>query len=395
LLAPLPSAPCVDDGAGGTGRGVMARGWNAMIDLGIFTVPLIGALSVFLVAFFTGDNISFDSIATPADMQWNGYDSNVVTRMLLDELRELNEDAVSEAVGLEVDSSYVDQSIGQYADYFGIGKLVDTTRNLVGANKYYVSSEIADANGKIVYTARLFTPESDQPVNTVKIEGDPANPQPMLAKAALELLTTINPYIVALHYFKEESREKQWAYPKTREFLRQSIETPPPEDNYLAYDLIGRMHRRRAEEDKTLTPEQRHDELVIAIESCNAALRQKPDFLYSNFTLAVVYSELEDYANSDKYFDAVVRIDPNFLPAREHWARVLVKRGRLREAVFQYVAAVEIAPSDAEMRNKLADLYFKLNYADAAMAQWEAAQYLDPSNGQVRDHLKNFGTPAQ
>jgi len=91
----------------------------------------------------------------------------------------------------------------------------------------------------------------------------------------------------------------------------------------------------------------------------------------------------------------VVRIDPNFLPAREHWARVLVKRGRLREAVFQYVAAVEIAPSDAEMRNKLADLYFKLNYADAAMAQWEAAQYLDPSNGQVRDHLKNFGTPAQ
>ena len=87
-----------------------------MIDLGIFTVPLIGALSVFLVAFFTGDTISFDDIPTPADMQWNGYDSHVVTRLLMDDLREINEDAQSEAIGLAVDNSYVDQSLGQYAE---------------------------------------------------------------------------------------------------------------------------------------------------------------------------------------------------------------------------------------------------------------------------------------
>ena len=241
----------------------------------------------------------------------------------------------------------------------------------------------------------MFTPKSDEPVNTVKIEGDPADPAPMLSKAAVELLTTINPYIVALHYFKEESREKQWEYPKTRELLRAHIETPPPQNDYLAYDLIGRMHRRRAEEDKTLTPEQQRQELLIAIDSCNAALRQKPDFLYSNFTLAVVYAELGDYANSDKYFDAVVRIDPNFLPGRQHWAKTLIKRNLLRDAVYQYVAAVEIAPDDPLLRDKLAELYFKLNHADAAMAQWAVALYLDPSNGQVRDHLKNFGTPAQ
>jgi hypothetical protein len=61
-----------------------------MIDLGIFTVPLLGALSVFCVAFFTGDTVSFDNIPTPADMQWNGYDNTVVSRILLDELRRLN-----------------------------------------------------------------------------------------------------------------------------------------------------------------------------------------------------------------------------------------------------------------------------------------------------------------
>jgi tetratricopeptide (TPR) repeat protein len=397
LLVPLSCcAPRVDDVTAGTGRAEMARGWNAMIDLGIFTVPLIGALSVFLVAFFTGDTISFDDIGTPADMQWNGYDSHVVTRMLMDHLREVNEDAQSEAIGLAVDTSYIDQSLGQYADYFGIGKLVDTTRNLVGANEYYVSSEITDTNGKVLYTARLFTPKSDDPVNTVKIEGDPANPDPMLAKAAVDLLTTISPYIVALHYFKEESRDKQWEFPKTSEVLRTHIENPPPDNNYLAYDLIGRMHRRRAEADTALTPEQHHQELLAAIESCNAALRQKPDFLYSNFTLAVVYAELDDYANSDRYFDAAVRIDPNFLPVREHWARTLVKRNMVREAVYQYVAAVEIAPEDPELRNKLADLYFKLNRADEAMAQWQVAEYLDPTNGQIRERLKAFGnTPPQ
>jgi tetratricopeptide (TPR) repeat protein len=356
-------------------------------------------------------------------MQWNGYDSSVVTRQLMDELRELNEDAQSEATGLTVDPSYVDQSLGQYADYLGIGKLVDTTRNLVGANEWYISSEIADSNGKIVYTARLFTPKSDEPVDTVRVEGDPANPAPMIHQAAVELLTRISPYIVALHFFKQETAEyrkqeaaatekpgaaaktqqetaaslkpetteQRWAYPMTRDLLVKHIENPPPDDNYLAYDLIGRMHRLRAEEDTTLTPEQRHQERLDAIENLNSALRQNPSFLYTNFTLGVVYDELEDYANADKYFAHAVRIDPNFLPAREHWARILVKRDRLREAVFQYVAAVEIDPADAELRDKLADLYFKLNHADAALAQWQAAELIDPTNGQTRERLKALG----
>ncbi len=267
-----------------------------MIDLGIFTAPLLGALSIFLVAFFTGDEITFDTIATPADMQWNGYDSNVVTRMLLDELRKLNEDVQSESAGLTVDPSYVDQSLGTYADYLGIGKLVDTTRNLVGANKYYVSSEIADSNGKVVYTARLFTPKSDEPVTTVRIEGDPANPAPMLQDAAVQLLTTINPYIMALHYFKQESAAKQWDYPKTREFMKVHIEDPPPQDNYEAYDLIGRMHRRRADLDTTLSAEQRHQELLDAIPSLLAALAQNASFLYSNLTLGTVYADLDDFS---------------------------------------------------------------------------------------------------
>jgi tetratricopeptide (TPR) repeat protein len=365
-----------------------------MIDLGIFTVPLIGALSVFLVAFFTGDTISFDTIETPADMQWNGYDSTVVTRLLMDQLRELNEDAQSEAAGLAVDSSYVDESLGQYAEYFGIGKLVDTTRNLVGANQYYVSSEIADSNGKIVYTARLFTPKSDKPVDTVRVEGDPANPLPMLQEAAAQLLTRISPYIMALHFFKQESATKQWDYPKTREFLKLHIANPPPENDYLAYDLIGRMHRRRAEGDTTLNAEQRRQELLDALPPLMAALHQDADFLYTSLTLGTVYADLGDNANADKYLAKAVQIDPNFLPTRQRWAKSLVKQGRLRDAIFQYVAAVEIAPDDAELRNTLGELYSKLNYADAALAQWKIAEKLDPTNGQVQQHLSRFDTKS-
>ena len=374
-----------------------------MIDLGIFTVPLLGALSVFLVAFFTGDSISFDAISTPADMQWNGYDSTVVTRMLMDELRDLNEDAQSEASGLTVDPSYVDESLGQYADYFGIGKLVDTTRNLVGANQWFISSEVTDANGKIAYAARLFTPKSDEPVDTVRVEGDPANPQPMLRDAAIKLLTRISPYIVALHYFKLETAQytkaeedkapaakDRWTYPTPREVLRLHIENPPPDDNYLAYDLIGRMHRFRAERDTDLSPEQRHQELLDAVDNLTAALRQNPDFLFTNFTLAAVYADLGDHANSDAFFARTVRIDPNFLPAREHWARSLAAREHLREAVYQYVAAVEIAPDDPVLRDKLADLYFRLNRPDAALTQWQRAEFLDPTNGTTRQRLKKF-----
>ena len=390
-----------------------------MLDLGIFTVPLLGAMSVFLVAFFTGDAISFDDISTPADMQWNGYDTHVVTRLLLDDLRALNEDAQSEAAGLAVDASYVDQSLGQYADYFGIGRLVDTTRNLVGANQYYISSEIAHSGEKIVYTARLYTPKSDIPVDTVQVEGDPLNPAPMLQEAALELLTDISPYIVALHYFKQETQaylaeenadkagqtdaskpkrataanlneataDERWSYPKSRAILRQHIETPPPDNNYLAYDLVGRMHRMRAENAGALTADQRHGELQEAVKDLTAALRQNPDFLYSNFVLGVVYEDLQDYANAETYFAKAARIDPNFLPVRQHWARMLAGQGRTREAIFQYVAAVEIDPASPDLRDKLAELYFKLNYTDAALTQWQVAESLDPTNGHFQEML--------
>ena len=365
-----------------------------MPDLGIFSVPLLAAFSVFLVAFFTGDEIRIDNVPTPADMQWNGFDSTVVTKLLLDELRQINEDAQSEAAGVAIDPSYVDQSLGQYASYFGIEKLVDTTRNAVGANTYYVSSEIIDNDGKIVYIARLFRPdrlnEPYEPVDVVRVEGDPAKPLPMLREAALQLLTDISPYIMALHYFKLESAAKQWDYPKTVALLKQHIETPPPKNNYLALELMGRMHQRRANFDTTLTPQQRHQELLDAKADLNAALRQNPDFLYANVTLGAVCTDLEDYASADRFFTAAVGLDPNYLPARQRWAKSLVKQGRLREAIFQYVAAVEIAPHDAELRDTLAELYFELNYPDAALAQWQIAMTLDPTSGHIMDHLKSF-----
>ena len=147
------------------------------------------------------------------------------------------------------------------------------------------------------------------------------------------------------------------------------------------------MHRMRAENAGALTADQRHGELQEAVKDLTAALRQNPDFLYSNFVLGVVYEDLQDYANAETYFAKAARIDPNFLPVRQHWARMLAGQGRTREAIFQYVAAVEIDPASPDLRDKLAELYFKLNYTDAALTQWQVAESLDPTNGHFQEML--------
>ena len=362
-----------------------------MPDLGIFTVPLLGAIAVFGVALITGDDISFADVKLPATMQWNGYDSQVVVRALTNELRDINEDALSEATGLSVEQSYIDQSIGDFAEYFGIGKLVDGTRNLLHMNKYYVVCEIKADGDKVLLTALLFTRVGEKPVDVIRVPGDPADLRPMFAQAANRLLVDISPYIVALHDFKTELNAKQWDFPKTRQVLAETIQMPPPEDDYLAYDLIGRMHLRRAQQDESLLADARQAQIGLAIEYLTAALVQNPDFFYSNLGLGVAYAMNRQFELSDLYFAKAVELQPNKLLARENWGRALVRANRLRDAAYQYVAAVEIAPDVAELRNTLADIYVKLGHPEAALGQWEAAHKLDPLNGQAIAHLKEMG----
>ena len=85
-----------------------------------------------------------------------------------------------------------------------------------------------------------------------------------------------------------------------------------------------------------------------------------------------------NYDRADAFFAEAVEIDPNDLGTRTSWAEVLEKQGRVREAAFQWVAAVEIDRDDPVLRQDLAETYLILGMLDEARTQIDQAIALDP-----------------
>jgi tetratricopeptide (TPR) repeat protein len=359
-----------------------------MPDLGVLSVPLLGAAAVFVLALMGGDDIAIDNIRVMTSLDQPSHTELVLTRELKDELRALNESAEAELTGLDVGSAAVDKSLTEFEEYFNLSTLVGNARNLAGITPYYVTGELQNRGEGVVLDVRVYSRDRESPVSVISVKGDPKDLRPMLQEAALRILSRIDPYAVALHFYNEELAANELGFVKTRALIGDTLTKSPRWRSYLAYNLIGRMHARKAELDKALSPEQRQAELDMAVDYLDAALVQAPGFFGANLNLAVVQAQRHQYELADRSFAAAVRIDPNNATARRRWAESLDEQGRLREAVVQYVAAVELQPDNAALRDRLAQLYLKAERPDLARTQWERALAIDPMHKAFAERLK-------
>jgi tetratricopeptide (TPR) repeat protein len=363
-----------------------------MFDLGIFTIPIIGALSVFTVALFLGEDVVIEKIEVTHQMEWNGYNSDVATRQLTDELRKLSAGAASELTGLEVDESIMERGVEAFEDYFEISVLINGTRNIFGMIPYYVAGEMTEKRGEALFTARVYTLEEEHPVYVVTASGSMDDPRIVMRDAAIDILERINPYIIALYHRKEETAAEQFDYPKTHAAVERYLADRPLDEHYLAYGLLGRLHMIKAERDTALTPEQREAEYQTAEKFLHAALIQRPDFLYPMINLGLIHAERGDLTLAEQYYARAVEKNPNYLLTRTAWGDLLIKQGRRHEAIYQYVAAVELDRENADLRDKLAELYQSVGQHEAAREQWRMALEIAPTTPQHAAILRAIAT---
>lgn len=164
----------------------------------------------------------------------------VLTRQLIDEMRGINESAEADLTGVGVGGSAIDKSLTEVTDYFNLSTLVTNVRDLASITPFHVTGEVTPQREGIRFTARIFSPGDNGSVGEVTVVGKASELQPMLHEAALQIMTRISPYVVALYYFHEEMGEQDLALAKTRELLGRHIVESPRWRTYLAYDLIGR-----------------------------------------------------------------------------------------------------------------------------------------------------------
>lgn len=363
-----------------------------MLDLAFLTLPAFATLSVFATALFIGEDIVIDKINVSNQLEWSGYTTVVATRQLSDELRELNVNAASELTGIEIDETSMEKGVEAFEDYFEISALINGSRNLFGMIPYYINGEITQRGGEAIFVARVYSKEGkEQKVSVVTSKGDPKNLTAIMHEGALGILEEINPYVVALYLRGTETAAKQFEYPKTLEAIDRYLETRPVNEHFLAYGLRGRLHMLRAEHDDTLSPEAKQAEYDTAMQNLHAALRQDPNFLYPLINLGLIHAARGEHDLADRYYARAVEVNPNYLITRQSWGEMLIKRERLRDAIIQYVAAVEIAPGDAKVRDRLAGLYRRVGKPDAAREQWEQALLISPTTVTYAENLKALG----
>jgi tetratricopeptide (TPR) repeat protein len=362
-----------------------------MIDLTFLTYPFFALVAVFGVTLFTGENVVIEQIAVPHQLDLNGLTTAVATRQFTDELRQLNEKAASEVSGLEVDKTSLQQGLGAFETYFQVTALINGARNVLHLIPFYIEGEIVESQGKEFFTVRVFNQDQTRTVfETAPIEGDPKNLKPMFQKGALAVFEYINPYVVAYYYRKTEADANQFDFKQTQAVADRYLTTQPLEKHYLMYGLLGRMHMIRAEQDKTLSPEQKQSEYDQAMNYLEAALRQRSDFLFPYINIGMIEEERGHNDVAEQYYAHAVELDPNYLVTRTLWGDLLMKENRPQDAVYQYVAAVELDRENPAIRDTLARIYVALGRPDAARQQWQEALRLDPTTRAYADSLRGL-----
>ena len=251
-------------------------------------------------------------------------------------------------------------------------------RDLFGLVPFYVSGEVTGEPADVTMTLRVFYKEEDRPSDVVRFSGTVEGFHEVVQEAALGVVEHVNPYVVALYWRRIEAAERNYAFPRTRMVIDRYLQDRPVEEHFLAYGLLGRMAMVKAERQAGITPEERQAGYAEARRYLEAALLQQPDFLFAALNLGLAHAVVGNYDRADAIFAKAVEIDPNHLGTRTSWAEVLEKQGRVREAAFQWVAAVEIDRDDPVLRQDLAETYLILGMLDEARAQIDQAIALDP-----------------
>jgi tetratricopeptide (TPR) repeat protein len=378
--------------------------------LGSLTLPLLAAATGFGVIVLSGEDITIDTIRVPEHLEWSGMSDEIVTRMLTDELRALNETASSQLRQVEVDGGNLDKSVTELSSFFDIQELIEGTRNLLGLIPFYVNGEVTGTYSDLTLKIRIFfNTDEDRTTHVVVEKGDKDALGAMVHDAAIDIITEINPYVTVLYWRTQELncyrstpdtveqackgldaalyQGAEFTFPRTLEAADEYFASRPATEHFAIYGLLGRMYMLKAENDRTLSTDGKAAAYDEAIRYLDAALLQQPTFLFPNINLGMIYTVRGDYVAADRYFAEAVRIDPNDLTTRKSWATSLTRQGRFREAAFQWIAAVEIAPEDAVLRASLAGTYDKLGMAGAAEEQMKEAVRLQPTERTYRDAL--------
>jgi tetratricopeptide (TPR) repeat protein len=297
----------------------------------IVLIATLAALLYAIVRELRRDTLFVDPIDVPRSLDARGYSPAVVAERVLDALSALRRTAPTiEALrGVEAGATVVDLHLPQR---WSLRNAARGIHRMLRIPETHIGGEITREDGCYELTLRRRE-QADASIVGVHRSADIAA---LLALGAEDLLRMIDPWVLAQHYFAEESRDRQAQFPRTMAMLEHMLEHSGAAERPWAQNMQGicLMQQERLEE---------------AIESFASAAAAGPQLAF----------------------------------VRENWADALDRMGRFDEARKHRLRALEIPGRSASLVADNAISASLLHRHDRALALARRALALAPQDSRA------------
>lgn len=121
-------------------------------------------------------------------------------------------------------------------------------------------------------------------------------------------------------------------------------------------------------------------DLMGARELFTRALKEDANYSQAAYHLGIVNQLLSDEPASIAAFERAIEIEPGYVPARVHYAGVLIENGDADEAIRQLTEALRFDVANDEVHSLLARAYFDKGIWARCVVSAETALELNPGN---------------
>lgn len=295
---------------------------------GFLSLPVLAVGAFFAVSYFVNPaTIIIEDISVPHHLSDLGVTHEVAAGMLTEKMAKIADAAGSSRGTLTTELTAQGRSVEALSDWFGLASPIRSTQVALGFLPYTFEGEIIEKGDDLVLAIKGKSPKYWH--FSIEEHGPADDVEGLIQKVALRLMQEIDPYLVAVYHFREESAKRE--FPLTKEAIDFALVHADRRQLPWTYALLGDALRREG-----------------------------------NYEQAIV-----------KFRQAMI-LDPSFPRPMMRWGNALADQGRYDEAIGRYKKTLEIAPQYPEALIAWGEALTALGQHDEARRKYEEAVAMDP-----------------
>jgi len=299
-----------------------------MLD-GFLSLPVMAVAAFFTVSYFVNPGtIIIEKMSVPEDFEEEtGYNGYAAAGEFTRYVSEIAEAAGTNRGTRTTELTAQGRSVEALSDWFGLGEPIRSTQVALGFLPYTFSGKLIQKGDQL--TLKVYGESPAYWEFAMSEKGSVDDVSGLLKKGAIRLMQKIDPYLVAVYHFREETAAS--GYPETKAAIDHCFTYAPRKELPWVYALLGDVLRR----------EGRYEDAVIKFRQ---ALLLNPKFPRPMMRWGNALADQGRHEEAIGRYKKTLEIDPIYPEALVYWADSLEALGQHEEADKKYDEALAMDP---------------------------------------------------